>query len=106
MTTTASYSAKSQIKALNQLLSKFAVEAQDSPNPQEGGDQVVIITGLKISWYTDFQIGELISFLENHNENREFSDRLSVLSATDYISMLFIVYLMLEVEPIHRMLVI
>ena len=77
MTSTA-YRAKSQIKVLNQLLSKFAVETQDAPNPHEGGEPIVTITRLRISLYTDFQKGEVTSFLENPNENRE-------LSATDYI---------------------
>ena len=85
MTAAASYRAMSQINALNQLLSKFTVVTQDTPPPQEGGEPGLIITRLTISWYNDFQFGELISLLQNPNDNSDFTDRLAILSTTDYV---------------------
>ena len=80
-----SYSARSKIDALNQLMVKFKVLTQDTPPPEQGGDPGVIITGLNITWYSNFQSGGVTSFLQNPNENSEFTNRLAILSATDFV---------------------
>ena len=71
--------------ALNQLLGKFEVVTQYTPPPEQGGDPGVIITGLNITGYNEFQFGEVTSFLQNPNENSEFTKSCAILSATDFV---------------------
>ena len=66
-------------------MNKITVETQQPPNPTQGGDPIVPITRLKIAWYTEYQKGAVTSFLEIPNENNDFSERLFVLSSTDYV---------------------
>ena len=66
-------------------MNKITVETQKTANPTEGGEPIVTIANLKIDLYTEFQKGPITPFLEHPNENSEFSERVLLLFACDYV---------------------
>ena len=78
------YSLKSQVKALTVLLENITCEITDIPDPNEG-DTTSKVTGIKIGWYTVFLIGTNVTFLEDQNEDNNFTRLLPVMSASDFV---------------------
>ena len=81
----------SVVKVKIGLLNKITCDTEETSNPREGGELIIRITGLKIGWYTDFQKGAKLTYLEDPNEDRNFTELLPVMSASDCIFMHWIV---------------
>ena len=67
------YTHRSKLNALNYRLSQVEVVTQPGP-PNAARQPENIISNLKILWYTSYQKGQAVSFLNTPGENLKFTE--------------------------------
>ena len=81
------FSAKNQLRALAALMDKITCVTTEKTGTGEC-ETTSKVTWIKIGWYLEFLKGTKVTYLEDQNEDKNFTLLLPVMSSSYFVCML------------------